>query len=64
MPVTTKLEPVPVGEILARREEFEAVIYDPDAAVGVVKRARQMVFLLDELIDRREKERGARGTSR
>jgi hypothetical protein len=49
-------EQIPVGQILILRDEFDHVSKQTDASSSIRLRAARMVALLDELIERREKE--------
>jgi hypothetical protein len=51
-------DPISVGQILLLRDGFRNVAEDPQKAVGSRKHARTLVQLLDELIERREREAG------
>ena len=51
-----EMAPVAVGQILVLRAEFEKVAADANEKAGVARRAALLVRVLDELIERREKE--------
>lgn len=52
---------IPVGRLLTLREEFHNVATKPHESPAVKRRAEVLREVLDELIDRREKEFGANG---
>jgi|GEM_PF-7083666 len=49
-------EHIPIGQILILREEFDHVSKQTDASSSVRLRAARLVVLLDEIVERREKE--------
>lgn len=49
-------KPIAIGTILVLREEFDRVTRDETRLAGVRHRAALLVQLLDELLNRREKE--------
>ena len=53
--------PVPIGQILILREEFQKVASNKNQPGGLVVRAGILIRLLDELTERREKESAERG---
>lgn len=50
------MKPVDIGQILILREEFRKVASNRQQPGGAVVRAQILIRLLDELIERREKE--------
>lgn len=48
--------PVEIGNILILREEFRKVASNPQQPGGAVVRAQILIRLLDEVLERREKE--------
>lgn len=52
---------VPIGHILILRDEFATISNKQHEAPAIRRRAQIVRELLDELIDRREKEVGANG---
>lgn len=49
-------KPVPIGDILILRGGLRSIAEDQDKMLAKRKQARLLMVLLDELIERREKE--------
>lgn len=54
-------EPVTVGEMLIYREETDRTLRNVDLSSAARKRGEFMLRMIDELIERRQKESAARG---